>query len=181
MPPEAGLRECPYCKEEIKADAIRCKHCRSSVAPEKPTHGGTCPYCKEAIHPEAVKCKHCGADVGPTGTGSSGCCEGCAKSSQVHLPGVGFTPTGSGRAGQPAGGIGAWPMEQGIPNAVIRLGRECSSCNYSGGPDPTGIVHGSQTCCDTIWSWTGTHWISTRICWTEACTGQVVAAGPIQP
>ena len=54
-------RECPYCKEEIKSDAIKCKHCGSSVAPENPPHGGTCPYCKEQIHPEAIKCKHCGS------------------------------------------------------------------------------------------------------------------------
>jgi len=71
--PESGYRICPYCKEEIKADAIRCKHCRSSLAPEKPTHDGTCPYCKESIHVEAVKCKHCGSMVGA----KSGC--GCAE------------------------------------------------------------------------------------------------------
>lgn len=52
-------RSCPYCKEEIKADAIKCKHCSSSVAPEKAPHEGKCPYCKEAIHPGAAKCKHC--------------------------------------------------------------------------------------------------------------------------
>ena len=26
--------QCPYCKEEIKADAIKCKHCESFVGPE---------------------------------------------------------------------------------------------------------------------------------------------------
>jgi hypothetical protein len=71
MEPTDALRECPYCKEEIKAEAIRCKHCRSSIAPEKPAHGGTCPYCKESIKSEAIKCKHCGSSVGPQ------CCGGC--------------------------------------------------------------------------------------------------------
>lgn len=71
---ESKSRNCPYCKEEIKADAVRCKHCRSTVVPEKPTHGGTCPYCKEAIHPEAIKCKHCGSSVGPS-QGCAGCSE----------------------------------------------------------------------------------------------------------
>lgn len=52
-------RECPYCKEEIKTDAIKCKHCHSSITPETPKHEGTCPYCKETINPDAIKCKHC--------------------------------------------------------------------------------------------------------------------------
>lgn len=63
MDTESKTRECPYCKEEIKAEAIKCKHCGSSLAPEKPSHGGTCPYCKEQINVEAVKCKHCGSDL----------------------------------------------------------------------------------------------------------------------
>jgi hypothetical protein len=60
--PEKGTtdtRECPYCKEEVKAEATLCKHCGSRLTPEKPSHGGTCPYCKESIHPEATRCKHC--------------------------------------------------------------------------------------------------------------------------
>lgn len=59
-------RNCPICKEEIRAEATRCGHCRSPVYDEKPIHGGTCPYCRETIHPEALKCKHCGAFLGPT-------------------------------------------------------------------------------------------------------------------
>jgi hypothetical protein len=52
-------RQCPYCKEEIKSDAIKCKHCGSRIAPERPGHEGVCPFCKEQIHPDAIKCKHC--------------------------------------------------------------------------------------------------------------------------
>lgn len=59
MNTESKIRNCPLCKEEIKADAVKCKHCGSPVAPEKAPHKGTCPYCKEKIQPEAVKCKHC--------------------------------------------------------------------------------------------------------------------------
>jgi hypothetical protein len=70
---ESETRECPYCKEEIKAEAIKCKHCGSSVAPEKPSHGGTCPYCKEQIHVEAIKCKHCGSDLRSGLSSDCGC------------------------------------------------------------------------------------------------------------
>lgn len=59
-------RLCPYCKEEINAEAIKCKHCKSYLLPEKPGHGGICPDCKEEINPEATKCKHCGSFVGPS-------------------------------------------------------------------------------------------------------------------
>jgi hypothetical protein len=78
MAAQSKSRSCPYCKEEIKADAVRCKHCRSALSPDEPEHGGTCPYCKEEIHPEAVKCKHCGSAVGPGS--STGGCEGCGES-----------------------------------------------------------------------------------------------------
>lgn len=31
-----GQRECPYCKEFIAVDALRCRHCTSEVEPEAP-------------------------------------------------------------------------------------------------------------------------------------------------
>jgi hypothetical protein len=75
MASEPGMRQCPFCKEEIKADAVKCKHCRSRVVPEIPAHGGVCPFCKEEINPDGIKCKHCGSNVGP---GQSACCDHCA-------------------------------------------------------------------------------------------------------
>jgi hypothetical protein len=59
MKTENTTETCPYCKEEIKPDAIKCKHCSSKLAPVMPSHNGTCPYCKEDIKPDAIKCKHC--------------------------------------------------------------------------------------------------------------------------
>jgi hypothetical protein len=85
---EASTKECDFCKEEIRADAIRCKHCGSAVGSPGPTHGGTCPYCKEAIKPDAVKCKHCGSTVvDATQTASEfGCgCGGTGPGAQARF------------------------------------------------------------------------------------------------
>jgi hypothetical protein len=66
-------RECPMCREVIRADALRCKHCLSAVRPDSGGHGGVCPLCKEEIHPEAIRCKHCKADLGSYTSGCDGC------------------------------------------------------------------------------------------------------------
>jgi hypothetical protein len=86
MDTESKTRDCPYCKEEIKAEATKCKHCGSSVAPETLSHGGTCPYCKEQIHLEAIKCKHCGSDL------RSGLSSGCGCKQQVTGSQFGASP-----------------------------------------------------------------------------------------
>ena len=57
--------ECPFCREEVKAEAVKCKHCGSALPQSTPGHEGICPWCKEEIHPEAVKCKHCRTMLGP--------------------------------------------------------------------------------------------------------------------
>jgi len=66
---------CPFCKEEIKVDAFKCKHCGSSVVPEKPTHSGICHYCLEEINKDAIKCKHCGSDLLHKSDSGCGCTE----------------------------------------------------------------------------------------------------------
>lgn len=63
MTTEKTIRTCPYCKEEIKAGAVKCKHCGSKLAAIQPAHEGICPYCKETIHSEAIKCKHCKSNL----------------------------------------------------------------------------------------------------------------------
>ena len=82
---QAGTQQCPYCMEEIRADAVVCKHCRSRLTGQSAEHGGVCPYCKEDIHPEAMKCKHCGSDLVERelsgAKGGCGCCGGAATAS----------------------------------------------------------------------------------------------------
>jgi hypothetical protein len=63
-PQQPESRECPFCKEEVKATAVRCRHCQAALVPTRPDHGGECPFCKEAINVEAIRCKHCLADLG---------------------------------------------------------------------------------------------------------------------
>ena len=71
MATEKTIRTCPYCKEEIKAAAVKCKHCGSKLAAIQPPHEGICPYCKEIIHSEAIKCKHCKSNL--TSVGETDC------------------------------------------------------------------------------------------------------------
>jgi Double zinc ribbon len=62
---ESETRQCPFCKEEVRADAVRCKHCQAAIPLLKPDHQGVCPFCKESINTEAIRCKHCGANLAP--------------------------------------------------------------------------------------------------------------------
>src|SRR5262249_28450702 len=63
---KSAVRPCPFCKEDVKVDAIRCKHCQATIPAEKPSHGGICPFCKEQINPEAIRCMYCKADLAPS-------------------------------------------------------------------------------------------------------------------
>ena len=67
MAEEGAMTECPYCREEVKSGAIRCKHCHAAIPAAKPGHEGVCPFCKEDINPEATRCRHCKADLAETG------------------------------------------------------------------------------------------------------------------
>jgi Double zinc ribbon len=136
MDARSKIRDCPYCKEEIKAEATRCKHCRSELPPEKAPHGGICPYCKEKIQPEAIKCKHCGSSVGP----DSGC-EGCAGAKVAGPIPAEFMRTAAVSAGQ-TGGIGVGPNN---PNATA-LGVGCGACQVSRFDPFSGVGHGSRFC-----------------------------------
>lgn len=103
---EPTSRTCEFCKEEIKPDAIKCKHCGSRLTPERPEHEGTCPLCKEQIHVEAIKCKHCksaltGGAEGDLGCGCGGTGAGSDEPSMLAMR-VGL---GGGYGGGLGGGV----------------------------------------------------------------------------
>ena len=60
---DVDLRPCPFCRQDVKPDAIRCKHCLADIPATTPDHQGTCPFCKEDIDPEATRCMHCKANL----------------------------------------------------------------------------------------------------------------------
>ncbi|MCJ7483116.1 MAG: zinc ribbon domain-containing protein [Thermodesulfovibrionales bacterium] len=56
---------CPFCKEEIKDGAIKCKHCGSMLdgtSNNKPKMV-ECPFCKEDIMEDLSKCPHCESEL----------------------------------------------------------------------------------------------------------------------
>lgn len=81
--PESETRLCPFCAEEVKAAAVKCKHCGSALPLAVPAHQGTCPYCKEAINPKATKCKHCKSFLCEESPGSPCGCGGAAEASHA--------------------------------------------------------------------------------------------------
>ncbi len=65
MADDSTERECPFCKESIKAVAVICHYCQSGITPATPDHGGVCPFCAETIKDGALKCRHCKSLLAP--------------------------------------------------------------------------------------------------------------------
>lgn len=110
-PQAATTKQCDFCKEQVRPEALLCKHCGSRLQPDKPEHGGTCPYCKETIDPSAMKCKHCKSMLTESGD-SNGCGCGCTGGSvsgygrPISVPRIGGGgPWSGGWYGGIGGGI----------------------------------------------------------------------------
>lgn len=113
MADQTDTRQCPLCKEDIKADAIKCKYCGSRIEPTKPAHGGTCPYCKETINPEAILCRHCRSVVGGQGAGDCGCDGPRSTFGSGPTRGAFLSPEVAARMSQATNRMGTqrWPLQ----------------------------------------------------------------------
>jgi len=57
-PKAMGMKQCPYCKEWINSQAIKCPKCQSDLRPK-------CPYCNTPVNKENKFCPSCGHELPP--------------------------------------------------------------------------------------------------------------------
>ena len=57
---DSDYKLCPFCKEKIKKDAIKCRHCHQMLDDVKTE---LCPFCKEEICVTDTVCPHCASRI----------------------------------------------------------------------------------------------------------------------
>lgn len=56
-------KNCPFCAEEIKAEAIKCKHCSESLVRRTTKGANACPKCSKEFDDTWKVCLHCGVPL----------------------------------------------------------------------------------------------------------------------
>ena len=80
------VKKCPFCAEEIKSDALKCKHCGSLVEP------GVCLKCGKQNRTEAKFCGSCGKDSLIKGPSLPPPVSADSKRAKSDVPGPGKVP-----------------------------------------------------------------------------------------
>ena len=78
-------KKCPFCAEEIKVDAVKCKYCDSILEKTVTSDSASietkdeknsvfikkCPFCAEEINVNDIKCKYCDSNLEKVTTNNS--------------------------------------------------------------------------------------------------------------